>query len=117
MNCRKRNGFPRKLRLTNQAQYKRVFDKKQKIFAEPFAIYYRANDLAHPRLGVGVAKKNVGKSSQRNYFKRIIKEEFRLNQHGIKNTDVLVFVRSGAEKIPQKEARLRLKQQMERLSL
>jgi len=107
--------LPRQLRLIEKSQFERVFDKKQKLSAKFFTIYYCNNSFTYPRLGIGVSKKNVQKASQRNCFKRIIKEEFRLKQHSLKNKDLLVFVNSKAKDLDKKEARVYLDQQIEKL--
>ena len=96
--------FPRKLRLIDSSQFDRVFGARKKALVGPFVIYHCDNDLGYARLGTGVSKKNVKKASDRNCFKRIIKEWFRTNKESLKGKDVLVFVNNKAKEVSKKEA-------------
>jgi len=107
--------FPRKLRLTTEAQFKQVYKARQKISTEIFNVYYCYNNANYPRLGVIVPKRNIKDSSRRNYFKRLIREDFRLKQYKFKNIDIVIFVNNKADSVPKKELNLFLEKQLSRL--
>lgn len=96
--------FPRTVRLLTKLQFKQVFNKtKQKISKEAFTVYYCNNNLTYPRLGVIVPKREINQASKRNRFKRIVRECFRLNQHGFKGVDILVFIKEKAGVVLKEE--------------
>ena len=55
------------------------------------------------RLGVIVAKKNVGKATQRNRIKRLIREAFRTRKADINHTDIVVMARKGLQFLENSE--------------
>jgi ribonuclease P protein component len=110
------NSFPQELRLKTSAQFKRVFDRAQKISTKKIRIFYCANGLTHPRLGVIVAKKNFHDANKRNSFKRITRESFRYKQHELGNYDYIVFAHKEASIFSKKELRQCLDQQWEKLA-
>ena len=52
----------------------------------------KPNGLAHPRLGIMVAKKTARLSVSRNYMRRVIREQFRVQQADIAPLDLVVRV-------------------------
>lgn len=52
-------------------------------------LYFKKNNLNNSRLGISVSKK-FGKAVRRNYFKRIIRDEFRKSQYKDDCFDILV---------------------------
>ena len=63
------------------------------------------------RLGLAIAKKRVKLAVQRNRIKRQIRESFRLNQHNLPHIDIVVMVKSGTDKLENKE----INQQLEKI--
>ena len=109
-------NFPHEIRLTTEKQFKQVFSgTKQKINTGGFTIYCCCNSLGHPRLGVIVPKRNINKASKRNYFKRFVREHFRLSQHRLKKIDLVFFVNRAAEKMTKKELNKFLENQLDNL--
>ena len=97
-------SFPKKLRLIKKEQFREVFKTPEKrLTTEAFRIYYCVNDLTYPRLGIVVAKKNFKKAVSRNYFKRIVREFFRLNQNKIGTIDLVVLVNKKAGDLAREE--------------
>ncbi len=90
--------FTRSARLLHKNQYDYVFQLAKKIGTHFFVILYRENTLGYPRLGLIVAKKTAKRSHERNRFKRIARESFRLMQPKLPNVDVIVLSRNGFEK-------------------
>lgn len=89
----KSNSFPRELRLLTPSQFSRIFDHPVKAVSDHFTLLAKPNDLAHPRLGLTIAKKKEKTAVGRNRIKRIIRESFRLNQHNLPNIDIVVLAR------------------------
>ena len=104
-------GFPKTRRLLTSTAFKGVFDhvdkkfytkgilvlvKKNKALEEPSAVNLP------PRLGLVVSKKNVSLSSNRNIFKRSIRESFRINQQLLQGLDIVVLVRKDIIEIDRK---------------
>lgn len=53
---------------------------------------YARKSVSAPRLGLAIAKKKVPLASNRNRIKRLIREQFRLNQANFPPVDVIVMV-------------------------
>ena len=111
-------NFPHEVRLTTEAQFKQVFSRaKQKITTKVFAVYFCYNNVIHPRLGVIIPKKNVNKASKRNYFKRIVREYFRLNQNKLKKIDVVIFFNKKIDGLAKEELNQQLEIQFNKLAV
>ncbi len=88
--------FPRDHRLLCSADYTGVFeDNAFRKSSRQLLLLARHNELAHPRLGLVVAKRHVNKAVDRNRMKRLIRESFRINQHRLVGVDIVVLVRPG----------------------
>lgn len=57
-------------------------------------IHSRPNDLAHARLGLIVSRRVVPHATQRNRYKRLMREAFRLGQQELGNLDVVARLKS-----------------------
>ena len=110
-------NFPRRSHLVTEAQFKKVYKARQKIFSEIFTVYYCYNNIDYPRLGVIVPKKKVKSAVKRNCFKRITREWFRLNQNQLKHIDIVVVVTGKAADLSRKEIGFLLEKQRSKLSL
>lgn len=107
-------SFPQKLRLKENTQFSRVFDRSKKIREDFFSIFYCENNLDYPRIGIVASKKNIRYAYLRNLFKRIVRDSFRLNQEKLQNYDYIVFAYK-VEKIDRKELRNKLEKAWENL--
>ena len=65
-----------------------------------FGIHYLANDRGHPRLGMAVSARAIGKAVERNRVRRAIRESFRLHQHDLPPVDIFVTARTAARQAP-----------------
>lgn len=72
--------FPRKVRLTRQAQFRDVFAQANASRDRYFRVLSRPNQLDYSRLGLAVSKRNCRLASTRNRIKRVIRESFRHHQ-------------------------------------
>lgn len=55
--------------------------------------------MAHPRLGLVIAKKNIKLAVGRNRVKRLIRESFRSRQHQLPAIDAIVLARKGLDQL------------------
>lgn len=89
----RRYRLPRSHRLRSREAFTAVIDARASRRVGPLIVHGRPNELAHPRLGVRVARR-VGNSPARNRIKRLLREAFRLSQHDWpRGYDVVVSVR------------------------
>lgn len=84
--------FNRRQRLTKDAEFQSVYSAKVRKTAGPFIIFARPNGLQWARLGLSVSRR-VGGAIRRNRVKRLLRESFRLDQHGLPPLDFVVTVR------------------------
>ena len=87
-------SFGKNSRLLTAKDYKAVFDQAEvKASNKDLLILGIQNKFSNPRLGLIVAKKNAKRAVDRNRLKRIIREQFRLNQTLIGSKDIVVLAR------------------------
>ncbi len=88
--------FPAKLRLIRTRHFDRVFAARVKAAAGPLIVWAAPNDLEHCRLGLAISRR-AGNAVTRNRIRRLVRESFRLLQHGLPRKphgyDVVVSVR------------------------
>jgi ribonuclease P protein component len=67
------------------------------------------------RLGVIVAKKNVGKAVQRNRIKRLIRETFRIRKCDLKQADLVVMARKGLQTVENNQCQTYIHELMDEI--
>lgn len=81
---------------------KRLFKLKDFIFLSYYSkkyifpeidFYISNNNLKFPRIGISISKKYIKLAHERNKIKRIIRENFRLNQKKINCFDFLIKIK------------------------
>jgi len=85
--------FPRTSRLTEAAQYQRVFKKNKRTADQHWTILYRENQGACARLGMAVAKKVAKRAVDRNRLKRLARESFRQHKQSLAGFDIVLLAR------------------------
>jgi ribonuclease P protein component len=97
-------GFPKESRLLTAADYKAVFDNSQyKVSCRHFLMLATLSQHQTKRLGMVLAKKNIGKAVQRNRIKRQIRETFRHTHAQFPSLDVVVLARRDAAKLSKSQ--------------
>jgi len=90
--------FPRQARLTEPAEFKRVFDGcRCKAGDRWFTALAIPNDREYPRLGLVVSRKAARRAVARNRIKRQVRESFRNTQARLGGLDIVVIGRFGID--------------------
>lgn len=108
--------FGKSLRLLCAADFKHVFDDAPlRASHQNFLILARFNQLPHARLGLVMAKKHIRHAVERNRMKRLIRENFRLQQQALAGVDMILLSRTGLDKLSNSEFTQQLNQQWQRI--
>lgn len=88
--------FPKSSRLLKRAEFDRVFARRRSQSDAVLTVYGCENGRTGARLGLVVSRK-CGDATQRNRWKRCIREAFRLSQHELPaGVDLVVLPRPGS---------------------
>lgn len=97
-------GFPRHLHLLKAGEFDAVFKQNAyRASSRELLLLARPNDLAYPRLGLVVAKRQVRLSVRRNRLKRVLRETFRHHQQALGSHDIVALVRAPFQDIPREQ--------------
>lgn len=103
IDSRLRYSFPKALRLLSRSQYLKLARPDKHLVGKYLVIDLRSNGSALTRLGI-TAMKRYGKAHDRNRFKRIVREAFRLCQHRLPpGLDLNVKPRTAAQQASMQE--------------
>lgn len=86
-------------KLLKPAEFKRVFNTAKRAGDRHLTIFYAANELNQPRLGLAISKKVSKLAVDRNRIKRLARETFRLKQTQLEYSDFVVLARPSAVKM------------------
>jgi ribonuclease P protein component len=90
--------FPKTVRLRKRYQYQRMTKPDTRYVGRWIILDVKANSFSFTRLGITVSRR-YGKAVQRNRFKRIVRETFRMNQAQLHpGLDINIKPRSAALK-------------------
>ena len=110
-------GFPRQVRLLSAEDYRNVFnDVTCKVSNRHILLLARESNTQHARVGLVVAKKNVRKAVERNRFKRLVRDSFRLHQHTLEPLDIVVLSRPGLSDLDNQTITKQLENLWQRLN-
>lgn len=110
-------GFPRHVRLLSAGDYRNVFnDVTCKVSNRHILLLARESKTPHARMGLVVAKKNVRKAVERNRFKRLARESFRLHQQHFEPLDIVVLTRPGLSELDNQTITKQLENLWQRLN-
>ena len=80
--------YPKNEKLKSKITIDLLFSKGKSVSKYPLRLVYVESDYGIPegsdqnlKMGVSVSKKNFKKAVDRNYFKRVLRETYRLNKH------------------------------------
>lgn len=71
------NRFPQRLKLKKHAEFQKFFRQGQRVVGRLICIDWRVSGLPETRLGI-TASRRYGPAHERNRFKRLVREAFRL---------------------------------------
>lgn len=112
-------NFSKQIRLLTSDQFAKVFTgRPRRLTSTICALLYVANShppLNKPRLGLVVAKKNIRDAVERNRFKRVVRESFRLRQNELPQIDIVIIAHRGAATATNEEIRQCLTKYWDRL--
>jgi ribonuclease P protein component len=98
-------NFSRKKRLAKRHEFKTVFASPHKILYKYLLVKYQFNQKDLARLGIIVAKRYIHRATDRNRFRRALKESFRHHQNSLKGLDIVVVMRSKCSPLPKASLR------------
>jgi ribonuclease P protein component len=85
--------------LKSNSDFSKVYKEGRSKANRYLVVYVRENGTDNNRLGVSISKK-VGNSVYRHYFKRCVKESYRLHEKMFNSgLDIVVLARQGAKDI------------------
>lgn len=76
--------YPKNEKLKSKITIGLLFTEGKSVSKYPLRLVYKAssfNESEKIKMGVSVSKKNFKKAVDRNYFKRVLRETYRLNKH------------------------------------
>jgi ribonuclease P protein component len=84
--------FPKRLRLLRPSEFKRVFDARNSASDAWIVLYGALSETGHPRIGLTVSRR-VGGAVERNRWKRLLREAFRVTQAELPPLELICVVR------------------------
>ncbi len=99
------------------AEFRQVRQRGRKLADAYFSLSVLANEEKTPRLGLAIATRTFGTAVARNRIKRLTRESFRLNQHGLPSVDVTVSARDAAKNALPKDLRASLEKHWKTITL
>lgn len=95
--------FLSKQHIRQAAEFDSVIRRGKRVISGCFALYRQPTTLDYSRLGVIVSKKHCRLAVDRNRLKRVIREQFRLHQQDFLGVDVVVMLKSPADRLSTEE--------------
>lgn len=96
-------SFSRELRLLTPDDFQPVFKNAIPAVSPHLTLLARKNSLGHPRIGMAIPKKHIKRAVGRNRIRRIVREQFRLQQHQLPAIDIVVIAKAGIADLSNQE--------------
>ena len=114
-------SYPKNEKLKSKNTIDLLFSKGKSVSKFPLRLVYVPIDLENNeklKMGVSVSKKHFKKAVDRNYFKRVLRETYRLNKHllidGLDKTYAFMFFYQTKERLNYDEINLKTIQLFEK---
>ncbi len=91
--------------IRSTAEFQRVYDRKASASDERLLVFVCESGRNYARLGLSVSRKHGG-AVQRNRWKRILREAFRLTQAELPAVDLVIVPRLGKPVLAEAQASL-----------
>ncbi|MDP6727728.1 MAG: ribonuclease P protein component [Gammaproteobacteria bacterium] len=86
--------FPQSMRITKAIEYARIFKQGTHSHGKFWQIISTPSENKNSSLGLAISKKIHKRAVDRNLFKRIAREAFRLNQDNLKGVNIVVMTKN-----------------------
>jgi len=96
----RRLRFGADLRLSSKLQFDAIYASGRRLDDRFFGLRIKPNGIGHARVGLAVAIKTAGNAVARNRLRRLVRESFRLAQHGLPAVDIVVAAKFPASEAP-----------------
>ena len=116
-------SYPKNHKLKKKTSIDLLFSKGKSVSKYPLRLVYSAAneqlmDGEMMKMGVSVSKKYFKRAVDRNYFKRVLRETYRLNQHLLRDQLTkpynFMFFYQSKERLPYAEIEHKTKQLFEK---
>jgi ribonuclease P protein component len=85
--------FPKRLRLLRPGDFERVFAARNSATSRWVTLHGAPNEVGHARMGLAISRR-VGGATERNRWKRLLREAFRLSQDELPVLDLVCLART-----------------------
>ncbi len=116
--------YPKNERLKSKTTIGLLFSEGKSVSKYPLRLVYRqaeADSEEKIKIGVSVSKKYFKRAVDRNYFKRVLRETYRLNKHllwdNVQEPYSLMFFYQTKDKLPYEEINTKTVQLFEKFLL
>ena len=116
--------YPKNEKLKSKTTIGLLFSEGKSVSKYPLRLVYRAEPIETTekiKIGVSVSKKYFKKAVDRNYFKRVLRETYRLNKHllldNIEQSYSLMFFYQTKDKLSYQEINTKTIQLFEKFLL
>ena len=80
-----------------------VFKQAIPAVSPHLTLLARKNSLDHPRIGMAIPKKHIKRAVGRNRIRRVVREQFRHQQHQLPAIDIVVIAKAGIADLSNEE--------------
>jgi ribonuclease P protein component len=112
--------YPKNERLKSKTTIGLLFSEGKSVSKYPLRLVYRQSE-EQTKIGVSVSKKYFKKAVDRNYFKRVLRETYRLNKHLLLNNldhsySIMLFYQT-KDRLSYEEINAKMMQLFEKFSV